>query len=474
MKKSELILTASLVPLDAILLFLAGLTAYGMRFTNTAVGIRRVMFYLPVHDFARSLGIVVATWLVIFAANGLYEVDPNNKFANELNKIFFACTAGLAAITVYIFFRGDFFSSRFIVLAGWAIAIIYLALGRLLMRIIKWLLYRKGIATHRVVLIGSGIVTDRLSELFSSHKGLGYTVIARYPIFNGKVRSEILDLDAKSEVDEILLTTPHASREETLTILTFAEEHQFAFKYSADLFSTLAPNMRMSTLGDIPVIDFCRTRLDGWGKIYKRIFDLISSFILIVLASPVMALAALAIIIEDGKPVLFKNTRVGFRGRTFKTLKFRSMYVKYCTEGESLNDDALHFEEQLIREQNTKDGPIYKIARDPRITKVGHFIRRWSIDELPQLFNVLLGHMSLVGPRPHQPREVAKYSPEDRRVHMVKPGLTGLAQISGRSDLSFEDEIRLDMFYIENWSLTMDLFILLKTVPAVFRRRKAE
>ncbi|OGH63006.1 MAG: hypothetical protein A2848_00925 [Candidatus Magasanikbacteria bacterium RIFCSPHIGHO2_01_FULL_50_8] len=152
------------------------------------------------------------------------------------------------------------------------------------------------------------------------------------------------------------------------------------------------------------------------------------------------------------------------------------MYKKYCTEGNGESEqDALKFEEGLIKNNNAKTGgPIYKIAHDPRTTSVGKFLRRWSIDELPQLFNVLRGDMSLVGPRPHQPREVSKYSAEDRRVHAVKPGITGMAQISGRSDLSFEDEIRLDMFYIENWSLVMDLFVLLKTPWAVVKKRKAE
>lgn len=475
MKKLELILTAILVPLDALMLFVAAITAYGFRFTEFAVGLRRVTFYLPLSDFIKILMIVIPMWILIFAANSLYSIDTNQKYANELTRIFFACTVGLAAITVYIFFRGEFFNSRFIVLAAWVGAILFVSLGRLLMRIVKLILYRYNKGTRHVCLIGSGPITDRVNEIFGSQKSLGYSVIARYPIFNEKVRSEILELDAAQEVDEIILTNPSSSREETLTILAFAEEHQFTLKYSADLFSTLAPNMRVSAISDVPLIEFRRARLDGWGKISKRVFDLIVGAILTILTSPFLIAGATAVALETGRPLLFKNTRVGYRGKLFKTFKFRSMFQKNCTETDGgLASDAIKLEQDLIQNHNSKEGPIYKIAHDPRVTRVGRILRRWSIDELPQLFNVLAGDMSLVGPRPHQPREVAKYSPEDRRVHAVKPGITGLAQISGRSDLSFEDEIRLDMFYIENWSLVMDLFILAKTPFAVFKKRKVE
>lgn len=475
MKKIELLLTGLLVPLDALMLFIAGIAAYAFRFTEFAVELRRVTFLLPLDQFIEILIFAIPMWLLIFAANGLYTIDANQKYSNELTKIFFACTVGLAAVTVYIFFRGEFFNSRFIVLAAWIFAMIFVAFGRGITRITKLVLYRYNIGTRNTVLLGTGPITDRVSEILQTERGLGYSIIARYPIFNEKVRNEIIDLDKTSEVDEIILTNPSSSREETLMILAFAEENHFTLKYSADLFATLAPNMRISTISEIPLIEFRRARLDGWGKIIKRGFDIFGSLILIILSAPFMLVTIIAMTLEDGRPYIFKNTRVGYRGYSFKTLKFRSMFKKYCTESEDgTKSDALKFEERLIQKNNSKTGPIYKIAEDPRITKVGRFIRRWSLDELPQFFNVFIGNMSLVGPRPHQPREVAKYSPEDRRVHAVKPGITGLAQISGRSDLTFEEEIRLDMFYIENWSLVMDLFIILKTPLAIFKKRKAE
>lgn len=477
MKKFELTFMAAAVPVDAILLFFAGLAAYALRFTETAVGIRRVMFYLPLDQFIKILILVVPVWIIIFATNGLYTIDPNRKFASEASRVFFACTVGLAAITVYIFFRGEYFNSRFIVLAAWGFAVVFVLLGRIIMRLAKLIFYQSGVGLRRTVLIGGGPIAERIKNLAAERRALGYAVVAHYSVFNEKIREEIMALDAKNDIDELLLANPKASGEETIGLLSFAEEHHFTLKYSADLFSTLAPNMRVSTVGDIPIIEFRRARLDGWGKIWKRAFDLTAGTILIILSSPFLAAAALAIFLETGRPLVFENTRVGFRGKKFRTLKFRSMFQKFCTENNSgENSEALKLEAELIAKQNSKNGsePVYKIGHDPRVTRAGKWLRRWSVDELPQLFNVLRGNMSLVGPRPHQPREVARYTPEHRRVHAVKPGITGLAQISGRSDLSFDEEVRLDMFYVENWSMVMDLFILLKTPWAVIKRRMVE
>ena len=171
---------------------------------------------------------------------------------------------------------------------------------------------------------------------------------------------------------------------------------------------------------------------------------------------------------------MYKNDRVGKEGKMCKLFKFRSMLIQYCTGNEYAKETAEEYERELIRKQNSKDGPVYKIADDPRVTRVGRFIRRWSIDELPQLFNVFLGNMSLVGPRPHQPREVAKYEFHQKKVLDIKPGVTGMGQISGRSDLTFEEEVKIDTYYIENWTILLDLAIVLRTPLAVLKGRKVE
>jgi exopolysaccharide biosynthesis polyprenyl glycosylphosphotransferase len=222
------------------------------------------------------------------------------------------------------------------------------------------------------------------------------------------------------------------------------------------------------------VLQVKRTPLDGWGRIAKRLFDLVVSFLLLIFASPFLLVIAIALMIEDGWPVFFVNDRVGERGRAFRLFKLRSMYRKFSIGPQfGKQKEALKLEQKLIKEKSIKEGPVYKIADDPRVTRVGTFLRRWSIDELPQFINVLKGDMSLVGPRPHQPREVEKYLPHHRRVLAIKPGITGMAQISGRSDLEFEDEVRLDAWYIENWSPLLDLYILLKTPWAVLKKKGA-
>ncbi|PIT94017.1 hypothetical protein COU00_01255, partial [Candidatus Falkowbacteria bacterium CG10_big_fil_rev_8_21_14_0_10_43_11] len=183
---------------------------------------------------------------------------------------------------------------------------------------------------------------------------------------------------------------------------------------------------------------------------------------------------AILIKLESRGPAIYQNERVSKDG-IFKTYKFRSMQLQHCIGEEYRNnDEALELEAKLIVTQNTKEGPLYKIANDPRLTKVGKFIRRFSIDELPQFFNALFGTMSIVGPRPHQPREVALYQRHHKKVLAIKPGITGLAQISGRSDLNFEEEVKLDIYYLENWSLWFDVVIMLKTPIAILRKRKAE
>ncbi|MBU0897813.1 sugar transferase, partial [Patescibacteria group bacterium] len=200
----------------------------------------------------------------------------------------------------------------------------------------------------------------------------------------------------------------------------------------------------------------------------------IFSLFFIIIFSPILIIIALLIKLDSKGPIFYKNERVSKNG-CFKLFKFRSMLVHHCVGSEYGDiEEALKYEKQLILEKSVKEGPLYKIVDDPRLTGTGKFIRRWSIDELPQFFNVLIGNMSLVGPRPHQPREVAKYERHHKKVLSIKPGITGLAQISGRSDLSFEDEVKLDSYYIENWSLLFDIAILFKTPFAVLKRRKVE
>lgn len=469
MKRFEIIFMILQVPLDYLMLLLAGISAYYLRFTNLVVGVRPVTFGLTFFVFLKIILLVALLWLFLFALIGLYSADANKKLANDLGKIFFACSAGLALIALYILFSQQLFDSRFLVAASWGFSVIYVAFGRILVRGVKGLMYRMGYGLRRVVLVGNEAEVNEMARSLEQRKELGYNVVAKIDSFKLPETKRMSELS----MDEMIFFNPHANEKEALQAIDFCNEKNIIFKYSADLFSVYSSNMVVNPLAGVPVVELKKTPLDGWGSVAKRIFDIIVSLLAIVIFSPLMILTAVIIFFETGRPIIYKNERFCLGGRKFFAYKFRSMYQKDCTGMQFGNEGkkAIEKEKELIKKQSIKQGPIYKIANDPRVSPFGKFIRRWSIDELPQLFNVFLGEMSIIGPRPHQPREVEKCSKEYRKVFALKPGITGLAQISGRSELSFEEEMSLDIFYIEKWSLILDLIILIKT-PFVIVKKK--
>ena len=418
MKRSEIFLMVLQVPLDFCLLILAGISAYYLRFSSWAISLKPVTFELSLSEFVLISTIVGIVWLLIFALADLYSTNPNRKLSNDLTKVIFACTAGLGAVALYIVFAQVQFDSRFLILISWFFAIIYIIFGRILMRGVKALLHRLGIGLRRVIIFGEGEITDTIVKTLQARKALGYNVVAVWPKFTEEKINELKAM----KLDEILFTNPRANEEETFAAIDFASDNHIVFKYSADLFATYSTNMSVSPLAGVPIVELRRTPLEGWGRVTKRFFDVIGSIFVIIITSPIMILSIIAILIESGWPVIYKNERVGIRGQKFFVLKFRSMFKKDCTGpqfGEA-GKAAEEKEKELILTNSIKQGPIYKIANDPRVTKVGKFIRRWSIDELPQFFNVLAGNMSIVGPRPHQPREVVKYDQKHRKVLTLK------------------------------------------------------
>lgn len=476
MKRSELFFSFLLVPLDFLMIILAGISAYYLRFSETITDIRPVIFELEFKPYLQSLFLIAFLWLIVFALAGLYNIATSRKIVKEFYRVVLACSTGFMLVVVLIFFRAELFNSRFIVLAAWVLAIFYVSIARALMRWIQRSLLATGVGVHKVILIGDSKTTDNLIYEFSKNKMSGYEVVKRVRDFSIETAEELSEFIKGKEVDEIIQSDPNLSKAETIRLYDFSDDHHITFKYAADLLGAKVLKTEVNEIAGIPIVEVKKTPLEGWGRIAKRIVDVIGSLFFIILFSPIMILTALAIKLDSRGPIFYKNERVSKKG-TFKILKFRSMLIQHCV-GEEYGDmdKALEYEKKLITKQNTKKGdePIYKIGNDPRITRVGRFIRRWSIDELPQFFNVLEGSMSLVGPRPHQPREVAKYELHHRKVLTIKPGVTGLAQISGRSDLSFEEEVKLDTYYIENWSLLFDLAILLRTPLAILKGRKAE
>ncbi len=471
MRRNQLTFAVILLPLDYLALLSAAVMAHRLRF-GALTALRPAISLVPFPDYLKTAALFGIVYLTIFAVSGLYTIERPRRILEEAVKVISGCTLGAMGLIILIFFRGELFTSRFVVLAAWALSFTCVIAGRLLVRLINRSLLRRGIGTRRIIVIGGrDRATGAILEEFGRNPEFGCRVIGRFDHWDAASASEAAALHGRIGADELFVTDPDTGKDEMRAIIEFAEDRHLTFRYAADTLAAhaiLAP----TTIAGIPVIEVLRTRLEGWGRIYKRVGDAVSSLALIVLTSPVLLIAAVAVALDSPGPIVFKNERVGLEGRKFRVYKFRSMRSDLSV-GEQFGDPraALALEKQLIEERGIKAGPVYKIKDDPRVTRVGRVLRRFSIDELPQLFNVLKGDMSLVGPRPHQPREVEKYERHHRRVLMIRPGITGLAQVSGRSDLSFEDEIRLDTFYIENWTPLMDIAILLKTPPAVFSKK---
>lgn len=479
MKKIELFFSFILVPIDFILLVLAGISAYYIRFSDSFVDIRPIIFNLPFNRYLKIVLFVASLWIIIFALSSLYS-NRIKRLSHKIYRVFLACSAGFALVSIIIFFKRELFDSRFIVLMAWFLSIIYVSLGRTIIYWIKKYLYSQGIGVRNIILVGSSKTGDNLVREFFSKKFSGYQVVKRVRDFSLETSKELSEFinefnkdnaHKKERIDEIIQSDPNLSKVESLRLYDFANEHHITFKYVADLLEVKVLRTEVSEMAGVPIVEVKRTTLDGWGRIVKRFFDIILSSIIIIILLPIIIITAILIKLDSHGPVFFSRRddgspvyRVGQGGKMFRYFKFRSMIP---------GTDNMRYNELSV--QNIRsDGPMVKIKDDPRVTRVGRFIRRWSIDELPELFLVWLGKMSLIGPRPHLPEEVAKYEQHHKKTLAVKPGITGLAQVSGRSDLLFEEEVKLDVYYIENWSLLLDLSILLRTPLAILKNRKAE
>lgn len=467
MKRSELLFTAAKPPLDYLAIVFAAVAAYFIRYLPSIQKFRPVVFDLSFKDYFPLTLTTAAIWVVIFALSGLYSTAGIKKAREEFGRIFVACSAGLAIVLAVMVFSRFLFDSRFIILVGWGFAIIFVSIERLLITIAQRIAYKFGFGVNRIAIIGNGNVARELDQAFSRQPGLGYRVVAKFDDFAHEIKEKLKLMAINDQVDEIIQVNPNLNREQTIDLIDFINEYHLDFKYTADLIGTQLTNLEVATFAGMPIVEVKKTRLDGWGKIYKRIFDLVFSLILIIIFSPILILIAIAIKIDSPGPILFKYKRTGQFGKPFKYFKFRSM-IKGAHQ--------YRFNSEFVsKQENLREGtPMMKFKNDPRITRVGKILRKFSLDELPELFIVLTGKMSLVGPRPHEIEEVEKYKKHHKKVLNIKPGITGLAQVSGRSDLDFEEEVKLDTFYIENWSLGLDIQIIFKTPGAVFKKRKTE
>lgn len=474
MRKVELLFAAILVPLDYIMLFSAAWLAYVIRFDESILGIRQAVYTLPLDQFLKTAALTSCIMVLIFAWSGLYSISGTRRIVDEFRKIVLACSAGILLILVLLFVNRDLFSSRFIILTAWVLSIVLVAVERFAVIQIERALFKKGIGIHNVLLIGEGHTASILHTELQNSNALGLRIVERATTVQAGFVDKVSKIIRVKQIDEIILASSTITRPEVAELIQFCRANQVEFKYAADTFDAQSSHISIRPIAGIPIVEIRPTPLNGWGKIFKRLLDIVLATCALIVFGPIMLATALAVKLDSTGPIIYRNRRVGQNGKEFDTFKFRSMKQEFCISDENPEmSEALRYEEKLIEERSIKAGPIYKIKDDPRVTRIGHIIRTTSLDEFPQFVNVLLGQMSLVGPRPHQPREVAHYDKHHYSLFTMKPGVSGLAQISGRSDLEFEEEVRLDNYYMENWSIMLDLYILVKTPLVLLKKRKA-
>ncbi len=458
MKRSELFFSVLLVPLDYVMLLLAGLVTYLLR-TRILDAFRPVLFEqrLSFNQYILTVAVVALVFIVVYAFSGLYALRSTRRFLAELGRIAIASSAGLMAMIVFIFLRAQLFNSRFLVLGAWILAIFFVSLGRWGMRQIqRYLASKHGFGVHNVLVIGDDDITRVLIEGMESDRGAGYRIVKR---LSHPELSEVRQV--ASMIDEVILANPNYPSERVIELIEFCHEEHLGFRFVPNLYQTLTKNYSFDTYTGVPFVELKRTTLDGWGRVFKRLLDFSGSLVGLIILLPIFAVIAVVIKLDSSGPVFYKARRVS-RGKEFGLLKFRSMVVGADSKKASL---------EAMNERN--GSPLFKMRNDPRVTKVGKFLRRYRLDEFPGLWNVLKGDVSLIGPRPHEPQEIAKYEKHHRRVLSIKSGVSGMAQVSGSSDLPFDEEVALDTFYIENWSLWLDLKIIILTLLKLARDRSA-
>ncbi|MCK4636127.1 MAG: sugar transferase [Candidatus Moranbacteria bacterium] len=472
MKKSELVFSIIQVFVDLLMILLAATLAYWLRSESQVQELikKEGLYNLSTEQFMQIVYIIAPLILVVYAFEGLYNIRATRKFFKEGYSVFKATTVVLVLIMIGFFLQREWFSSRFIIVAAWMLIISLVMSGRLLLQLIqRALLVFKGIGHHRVLIIGLGEKVKNVKETIIRRPRLGYRVVGFIDHIN---ILKIKEIRKNFGIDEVIVHESSVPDDLLLKLYDYCEINNITYKLIPSL--RQAKQFKVNIFNGEPIIEINHTPLDGWGKIAKRIFDIIGSSVLILFTSPIMLIVIILIKSEDPKgPIVFKNARVGADGKEIFVYKFRYFQWKWCTTKKNPNyENAIKYEQELIENSSERVGPIYKIVDDPRRTQIGKFLEKFSIDEFPQFFNVFKGDMSLVGPRPHQEREVNKYNEYHRRLLTITPGITGMAQISGRSDLDFEDEYKLDVYYIENWSLFLDIVILIKTPFSLLKSRR--
>lgn len=466
-KRSELLFNLLLVPLDALALLASFVLAFIIR---VEYSLKPTVYQIPGREYVAALLVLLPISILIFALAGLYNFESTRSRWREYSRVVIATSASTMFLIIADFFTTKpLFPSKAVVIYGYALACLTIVLERFIMNGIQRGLFRFGIGLRQVAVVGEGSIADDIT--YSVQRQPGYKLVSA--VASGKTAlTRLKRLVSRKHIDELFVADAHSSERELLDFIQFAHQHHITYKYIPSLSGIYQTRTQASLFADYPVLEVVRTPLDGWWRIYKTVLDYLGAGIGFLLLSPVFLVVAIIIKLTDGGRVFYRHERIGRHGKKIQVWKFRSMYMQYSTgSGFSGKSD----EEVLKQLGNAQLAAEFKkeqkLKNDPRVTPIGRFLRKTSLDELPQLINVLRGELSIIGPRPVTAEELERYGDNAATFLLIKPGITGLWQVSGRNDVGYKERIKLDVYYVENWRATLDIRILFRTVGVILFRK---
>lgn len=456
---------------DFLALLLAFVGAYLLRVTFDS---RPLIEQVPALTYFWLFMALVPFWIVVFGLLGLYSRNIYEKRFSEFGRLVVGSAIGfMFVITAEFVVDRAIFPARLVPVYGLILAFLFLVLFRNLIRFTRHVLYGHNIGVSNVLIVGNTRIADELVRTLANKRS-GYKIVGvvgdkkyhdvkTYASFDEAVKKI-----GRPRINSVFQTELYADAARNNEILTFAQEHHVAFRFVPGNTELFVGNIDVELFqSSIPVIAVHQTALIGWGRIAKRVFDLVISAFLIVLLAPLMILISILVFIFDPGPIIFTQKRITRFNSRFKIYKFRTQYKQLT--GTTPEEAFAKLGKPELAKQYRENGDF--LPKDPRVTFIGRFLRITSLDELPQLFNILKGDISIVGPRALVPEEI-ELAKDKQNIVTVKSGLTGLAQVSGRRDITFDERRKLDLFYVQNWSFWLDLVILLKTLRFIIYKEK--
>ena len=460
---------------DAMLVWLSFWLAYQARYMFEIGGKVRVSDFESFGTFEWRDFLLVGLTLLVFVLRGLYRLPLSTGFLDEATMVVGGLTTAMAGV-ILTAFLSRFVPSRLVFIYAWVIAVVLLLARRGVSRWIRNAFWARNLMVNRVLVVGAGESGRRIIQAMMTNPALGYRVVG---FVDDTVKADamsfatarrlgradrlgsIADLGSivgDYDIDQVVVALSGKHQEQTLSVIEQCRQHFVRFMVVPNLLQLSLDRVELDEVAGIPLIGLRDASIRGLSYAVKRSMDIMVASVVLTLMGLPMAIIAAMIRLDSPGPILIRQMRIGRDGVPFTLIKFRCMVR-----------DAEEQRQALLAANPHIDPRLFKLKDDPRLTRVGRILRHWSLDELPQFVHVIRGQMSIVGPRPQLPEEVAGYEEWHKQRLLVTPGLTGLWQVSGRSQLTFDDMVRLDLFYAEHWSLWLDLKIALRTIPAVLR-----